>query len=124
MKNIIASVTKGCTGGADRDYAIHIANIPYAERADLAPLARWHEEIWANITGINKKGRIPLHHLGILWSMVDPPQKWKDSRGPIGATHLTVKRLGWKWGAPFTFTNDLDQELHLQQISPSPNAHA
>ena len=50
--------------------------------------------------------------------MIKPPDQWKDSRGPVGAIHLTAKRMGWKWGTPYSFVNDLGQEIQLKKVSP------
>ena len=63
---------------------------------DIATAAarRWHKEVWCS-TIDNRRVRLTdlMHWL----KQVASPIGWKKCKGPIGAVHLELRRLGWKF---------------------------
>ena len=52
------------------------------------------------------------------WMQCRKPATWHEVRGPIGAIHLTLDRMGWAWKAPFIFVNDMQEEIDATNMAP------
>ena len=52
------------------------------------------------------------------WMLCKKPDTWNGVRGPIGAIHLTLRRLGWTWKTPFVFGNDLREDIDVTSMAP------
>ena len=96
-----AKLTKGCTGGADFGIAMHLSDICPEARMNAPPIIRWCEEAWANTTRRREDKRVSDEHMARYWTCARTPESWGRARGPIGAIHMTVKRIGWQWIEPF-----------------------
>ncbi len=44
---------------------------------------------------------------------------WKEVRGPMTATHLTLERIGWRFDGPYKIVDDRGHEIPLTTVSPS-----
>ena len=52
-------------------------------------------------------------------SLEQAKNKWGKARGPISATILTAKRIGWTWQSATEVTTDAGTKLDLMQDSPA-----
>ena len=104
-------------GGRSLTAALLVEGDP-TRRAAVAVAVRWAEEVWAAANG--EQGAMDCPELAWAWEQVQGswPTRWGQVRGPLGAAHLTLRRVGWSWPSAFTFT-DADGRPHvLTRVSP------
>ena len=90
-------------------------------RGTAAPLQQWATEVWRSASSPAHGSRhLSLPRLRELWQTGLPftPTKWSVVRGPVGAGHLCIRRLGWSWPSPFVWITDKGQQLKLTEHSP------
>ena len=86
----------------------------------VAPVVRWAAEVWR--AGVGAVGGLALPVLRQRWSLVSAswPSSWRHVKGPLGAAHLSLKRLGWCWVDAFRIMTD--EGILLSFIEHSPKA--
>ena len=96
-------------------------------RAAAAPMRRWQKEAWRNTVG-DSRAKFTKKELQDAWDETlklqhewyfrDGSPKWASTRGPIGATILTMERMGWTQSGPFVWNDDLNIERRLEELGP------
>ena len=61
-----------------------------------------------------------MPELNRMWWDADPGRcsSGRRVRGPLTAAAMSLKRIGWKWPDPFTFTDDFGVTLNGTSYSP------
>jgi hypothetical protein len=105
--------------------ALALTNLKVIGLLPFAQVRRWALEVWRASCGFDRMA-IPLSELCRIHADVaarGAPQRWRDSRGPVGGAFLELKRLGWSFGdgqsAPFSLITDLGDTLVLTRVSPA-----
>ena len=90
-----------------------------AWRAATAPIARWAAEVWA--AGCGFVGGLSLRELRCIWVAATQslPTSWCSAKGPVGAAHLSAKRIAWTWPDPFRFRTAEGHDILLLDVAPS-----
>ena len=58
--------------------------------------------------------------LGSAWeSKAAAAKAWRSVRGPIAATAMTLERMGWHFGDPFSIVTDQGHAINLVKNSPA-----
>ena len=95
----------------------------------IAPILRWAKEVWLSATHprheTGEHGQFlrlfSLLALRRIWERgkMQRPEYWRKVRGLVGATLLSLQRLGWTWPSPFQFFDENNTEFLLTTISPA-----
>ena len=78
--------------GASKAAALLLHGDPMAPLA-VAACHRWAKEAWG--TGVDPSGRLRATELQKLYWAAPSPKKWRQVRGPLGATKQELQRIGW-----------------------------
>eukprot|EP00959_Pyramimonas_sp_CCMP1952_P429177 8988713-Pyramimonas_sp.AAC.1 len=71
-------------------------------RQALGPALSW-ATVWKAATGERREHAVSLPELARMAKPVlsNLPRTWAAVRGPLGAAHLSLERIGWKFDGPF-----------------------
>ncbi len=99
-------------------------------KGEVETVLQYARQVWtATVLGSTppQSGEMTLPQLSKIWHAVDagglvpPPgsRAWSRVRGPIGALHLTLRRIGWSMRDPFTVTDHDGVEVQLTRVPPA-----
>jgi hypothetical protein len=90
-------------------------------RQGLGPILTWSAICWKAATHPTFSAFIDIPRLGALAGAVvtQLPMTWSSVRGPLGAAHLSLKRVGWSFVTPFVIRSPQGLELALTAHSPA-----
>ncbi len=90
-------------------------------RQALGPVLTWASIIWKSAHFSEFQSFMDLPRLGQLAGPVVEalPSTWNHVRGPLGAAHLSLKRIGWKFLTPMKLLSDKGVEFVLPSTSPA-----
>ncbi len=90
-------------------------------RQGLGPVLTWGTICWKAATQPSFQAFVTIPQLGDLAAGVLQclPTTWSGVKGPLGAAHLSMKRIGWRFKTPFTVESESGTELALTAISPA-----
>ncbi len=102
-------------------------------RAGVAPFLHYTRAVWRASLAGNSRREMDLPEIRRAWHAVDRgglvvgggaggaggKRRWDRVRGPIGAVHLSLHRLGWKMDEPFVVVDDLGVSRNIVQFSPA-----
>ena len=71
-----------------------------------------------NVTEKERAKTISNKELEYAWKKVEKPESWKEIRGPIGAVHMTLDHMGWKWQSYSVMINERGEQIELERNSP------
>ena len=118
---IMASAFFPLSGGVSLDAATALLD-DTSWRGTAAPIVQWAAEVWRAVcsAGAAQQRGLALPELRRAWECSRPtlPRRWTEVRGPLGACHLCIQRLGWSWPAPFVFLDNKSSVITLTQVSP------
>ena len=84
-----------------------------------AVAARWAKEVWSSPFDLRAFSLPQLFEIFNSTASGRAAVKWTQCRGPVSATALELKRLGWTWPAATVFRDDLGHDWDLCKTSPS-----
>ena len=117
----------GCFGkGKSRSVALLLLE-DIARRPATAPIRVWAEMVWMAFTLQKYSRNTPsVGELSRLWHAVEAggwPRGWGQVRGPLGALHLSMARVGWSARGPFEFTDHAGIDHQFADHSPKMIEH-
>ena len=86
-----------------------------------APIVMWARMVWAAGTCSSEHRNTPDLRVLIKWwrdTRAKLPLKWQSSRGPFGAMHLSMQRLGWTPTGPLSFRDAQGVSHAILAIGP------
>ncbi len=109
---------------------LHIVGVP-TWRAEVEVILEYARQVWqASLLGAVEPtdGTMTLAQLSRLWHAVGTSdlivdngrrRNWDAVRGPIGAMHLSLHRVGWAMCGPFTLVNKDGHHVMLTTTTPA-----
>ena len=90
-------------------------------RQGLGPVLTWASTIWKATTSASFQAFVSLPQLGALARPVVQalPRTWGGVRRPLGAAHMSLKRIGWTFATPLVLKSAEGQEFALTTVSPA-----
>ena len=90
-------------------------------RQGLGPALTWSSIVWKSATSSAFQQVMPLPQLGRLAgpAIQRLPRNWGAVRGPLGAAHLSLARVGWAFETPFTLRSPSGEIVPLTSTSPA-----
>ena len=91
-----------------------------SERAAIAPIVRWAQEVWAAST--QQPRAMTLDLLASQWPKAKPGsvRTWGEVRGPMAAAVMSAKRLGWRFRGPFELRMSGEAGiLNIKEVTPA-----
>ena len=83
---------------------------------------QWAKEVWTATSRVPIEGGrdMTLPELRQAWEEAADrsPKRWQQVRGPLGALHLSLARLGWSMQNAFCMTDDMGVTRSLVTSSP------
>ena len=100
--------------------ALAVAGDPLWRQA-LGPVLTWASIIWKATTSASFQAFVSLPQLGGLAGHVVQalPRTWGGVRGPLGAAHMSLKRIGWTFETPLVLRSAEGQQIALTTVSPA-----
>ncbi len=99
-------------------------------RAEVEVILQYARETW-RAAALGHRcpagGQLTLSQISRLWAAVGTERiivsdgkrrVWAESKGPIGALHLSLHRIGWRMTGPFALVSDKGVEVVLTKVSP------
>ena len=133
VQRICGAATASCASGRSLTATL-LLHGDQTWKLAVAPALRWQKEIWrasAPAVAIGKFTRPAIFNMDELqlywqtaikdsyqWYDADGNPKWAATRGPIGATVLSLDRIGWTPTGLDTWKDDRGVELDLKLYSP------
>ena len=90
-------------------------------RQGLGPVLTWASIIGKATTSTSFQAFANLPQLGALAGPIVQalPRTWGGVRGPLGAAHMSLKRIGWAFATPLVLKSAEGQEFALTMVSPA-----
>ena len=90
-------------------------------RQGLGPVITWSTIVWKSAVSQAFQALVDIPRLG---QMAAPaikrlPQTWGGVRGPLGAAHLSLRRIGWRFLTPFSLESASGETFLLTSTSPA-----
>ena len=84
----------------------------------VSPIVHWAKEVWEAASG--RAGNLGMAALSRAWHTIEllKPSSWAKVRGPVGATSLSMERLGWRPTGPFAFVDHTGANRDFLSCSP------
>ncbi len=135
VRKVAAAALRPRARGRSLNMTLLIHGDP-AWRAATAPVCQYVRMVWRAAAGsraVASDARVTLPGIRRYWEAVDFEQlmttkmkegvqirkrRWDRVRGPIGAAHLSLERLGWSFDGPFRLTDDLGVTRNIMDHSP------
>ena len=113
--SIAGSPAKSCS----KPLSLMLIDDPMWRQA-IGPALSWATIVWKAATGDRSEQSVSLSDLARLASPVlsNPPKSWAAVRGPLGAAHLSLDRIGWEFDGPFKFATAQGLLYNLTDSSP------
>jgi len=126
IRNISTAAMTGGTTGRSLSASLLLRGDP-SWKAGVAPISRWHKEVW-RVHHQGRKSNFTAQEIEEAWHVArkndhewykaDGSPKWSGVRGPVGATCLSLQRMGWIPLEPFEWIDDLGVKIKLIDMSP------
>ena len=84
--------------------------------ATIAPLRTYLEFLWGGLLPIKQLAK---GFASIVATINVASKPWAKVKGPVSATILSVRRIGWELLSPFTMVDHTGQQFSLWDYSPS-----
>ena len=116
-----AAVLNGAPGGSSSaGVTAYLITHPSAEydpmyAASMDVVMKYAEWVW--------DGRVSASRLRRAWEVMaakfDDATTWAQARGPLGATWLSLRRLGWRLVSPHVLLDDVGNTFDLHHVCPA-----
>ncbi len=90
-------------------------------RQALGPALTWSAIVWKSATSRAFQTVVDVPRLGHLAAPAIQrlPKNWGGVKGPLGAAHLSLARVGWRFRTPFTLEAADGELFVLTSMSPA-----
>ncbi len=89
-------------------------------RQATSTIGMWSSVVWKASTDPEVRVMWPLNWLGgeASKTITHLPRSWAEVRGPLGAAHLALRKLGWAFRTPFQLETHTGDIINLTDTSP------
>ena len=121
-RRALAQTLRPTAKGRSLDAVCLLHGDPMAAGA-VAPASAWCAEVWNSLCTGHWPGTaaIPMPELRQAWETCagGSIKSWRWARGPISATVMTLRRLGWSFTGPFDWIDHDGVPLQLTRLAPA-----